>query len=314
MNAVLLLTKFVNENSSWKPHDLKIAALEYLKPYNSHPCITTTRTLAESRWMDSFYSYVVSLTCEDGIFTPPPGSSFLPGDPDDATYAQLLDEFLADSQLTTFWSDTQDMWEEARRECKIILEECRFSQFVNWLFDKMPPVVVVPNPADPSTFGFGPSDGRIGYAIIGPPAIAKDSGVQVKYSQQPDYVAHMAFHECVHTLWGSVRRDEGWIVDHLRPLTKRMELKDWFPERYPDWVSQLDELFIRAATTLFMSRFTGEEYELAELRQDAEQFGIEPVLDFYHALKEFLHLKDEDKGRTLQGFLPELAKQVLAAA
>lgn len=313
MNAVLLLTEFVNENANWKPHDLKVAALDHLKPYTNHPCIAATRTLAESHWMDSFYGYAIRLIREDGIFTPPSGSSFLLDDPDDTTYARLLNDFLADSQLVTFWSDTRDMWEKAIGECKTILEECGFSQFIYEMFDEIPPIVIVPNPADPSTFGFGPSDGRIGYAIIGPPAVAKDSSVQVKYSQQPDYVAQMAFHECIHTLWGAVRHNEGWIVDHLQPLAKRMELKDWFPERYPDWASQLDELFIRAATTLFMSRLTGEEYELAELKQDAEQFGIEPVLDFYHALKEFLHLKAEDKGRTFQSFLPELAKRVLSA-
>ena len=244
---------------------------------------------------------------------PPLGASILPGEPDDETYARLLNGFLADTDLEEFWSETQDLWEETRRDCERILAQCKLSQFLNCLFGKTAPIVFVANPADPSSFCFGPSDGKNGYAIVGPPCIAKDASAEVKYSHLPDYVAHMAVHESAHTLWGSLRRSQGWIVDRLRPLAERMELKAWFPEMYPDWIIQLDELFIRADTTLFVGRLTSEEQELAKLRQDAERFGIAPVLDFYDALKEFMSLKEEDEGTTFKNFLPEFATRVLSA-
>ena len=55
--SVLLLAKFVDENSGWQSHLLKRHTLEYLKAYEGYPCAVVSRELAEFQWMPAFYYY-----------------------------------------------------------------------------------------------------------------------------------------------------------------------------------------------------------------------------------------------------------------
>jgi len=74
--SLLLLTKFVRENSGSKVHPLRVETLEYLRGKESHPCVTVCRELAEQHWMSVFYCYAVVLRQEALVFSSPePGEA-----------------------------------------------------------------------------------------------------------------------------------------------------------------------------------------------------------------------------------------------
>ena len=313
VSAVLLLTKFANENArGWKAHTIRTLTLKHLEGHRNHPCVHVSSKLAESEWMSTFYSFAVCLReAEDHLKLPEDDTSILPASVDDGEYLNLLNDFSEEARLRDLWDRTADLWETVREECEAVLRDWELWDFLHLLFGHNSwKLAFIPNPADPPSFGFGPSAEGISYAIVGPPCIRKWCG-RVSYGKRPGYVAHMAFHEFSHAIWGGIRKKEAWIVETLRPLSERMDLKDWFSEMYSDWGLQLDELFIRAATTLYVGQQGSKGREIRLLKKDAKRFGIDPVLSIHNALEVFIEQKNQEPTTTLEDYLPTLVERVL---
>ena len=268
--------------------------------------------LAESEWMSTFYSFAVSLReVDDHLRLPEDGTSTLPASVDEGEYLSLLNDFGEEARLRELWERTADRWETVRDECEAVIRDWELRDFLHLLFGRSGwELAFIPNPADPPSFGFGPSAEGVSYAIVGPPCVRKWRG-PVSYGKRPGYVAHMAFHEFSHAIWGGIRKRESWIVERLRPLSERMDPKGWFSEMYSDWVLLLDELFIRAATTLYLGHRGSKGQEMRLLKKDASRFGIDPVLSIHNALEVFLEEKSREPTTTLEEYLPTLVERVL---
>ena len=313
VNAVLLLTRFAEENArGWRVHPIRIQTLKHLEDHRTHPCVRVSSTLAEGEWMSTFYSFAVRLHGDDGCLELPADvTSTLPPSVDDREYLDLLNDFLEETRLRDLWARTEGRWETVREECGRVVRDWKLADFLHLLFGHHNwKLSFIPNPADPPSFGFGPSAEGTSYAIVGPPCVRKWGG-RVSYGRRPDYVAQMAFHEFSHAIWGGIRRKEPWIVEALAPVLGRMDLKGWFPEMYPGRDLQLDELFIRAATTLYAGQQGSKDRAIRSLKREAKQFGIDPVLSIHNALEEFTEYKTREPGTTLEGFLPTLVERVL---
>ena len=313
VNAVLLLTKFAKENArGWRVHPIRIQTLKHLEDYRTHPCVRVSSTLAEGEWMSTFYSFAVRLHEDEGCLELPSDvTSILPPSVDDREYLDLLNDFLQETRLRDLWDRTAGLWETVREDCEKVLRDRKLGDFLHLLFgDTNWKLSFIPNPADPPSFGFGPSAEGTSYAIVGPPCVRKWRG-RVSYGKRPDYAAQMAFHEFSHAIWGGIRRKAPWIVEELAPVLGRMDLKGWFPEMYPGRDLQLDELFIRAATTLYAGQQGSKDRAMRCLKRDAQQFGIDPVLSIHNALEDFIGHKTREPGTTLEDFLPTLVERGL---
>jgi hypothetical protein len=253
--SVLLLTKFVDENSGWQPHPLRTGTLAFLRAYESHPCITASREIAGSQWMSAFYCYAVLLEPEAGTFALRPDAvpavynARFVKDFEERGYSDLLRRFYEDTEIARFWSRTEDLWREVLEDCRYCLQGCGLDEFLSLFFGAFPcRLAVVPNPLDPPTFGFGPSDGTTAYAIWGPPAVPPDSEEPVRYARYGNELARSVFHEFAHSLWDDARKGYPALMEKTLPLEDEMVLKGWFPTMYPTWEQRLDEIVIRAAT------------------------------------------------------------------
>ena len=80
---------------------------------------------------------------------------------------------------------------------------------------------------------------------------------------------------------------------------------------YPGRDLQLDELFIRAATTLYVGQQGSKDRAIRSLKREVKQFGIDPVLSIHNALEDFMEHKTREPGMRLEGFLPTLVERVL---
>ena len=216
---VLLLTKFAEENArGWRVHPIRIQTLKHLEDYRSHPCVRVSSTLAEGEWMSTFYSFAVRLHEDEGCLELPADvTANLPPSVDDREYLDLLNDFLEETRLRDLWDRTGGLWETVREECDKVVRDWKLADFLHLLFgDQNWKLSLIPNPADPPSFGFGPSAEGTSYAIVGPPCIRKWRG-RVSYGKRPAYVAQMAFHEFSHAVWGGIRSKEPWIVEELAP-------------------------------------------------------------------------------------------------
>ena len=316
--SVLLLTKFANENSGWKPHLLKTLTTGYLETYRDHPCAIVSREIADSQWMSAFYCYAVLLDQELSSFVLR-WKAVITGYNtnymkcfEERRYSDLLRCFYEDTEIGLFWDRTDDLWHEIQHDCQRCLQKDDLDEFLELFFGVLPyQMVFVPNPVDPPTFGFGPSDGVTAYCIVGPPAIPLDSDDSVRYERYGHDLAYLAFHEFTHSLWDDLRKQYPDFIEKVRSLGTTMSLRGWFPRMYPTWEEQFDEIFIRAATALYHEQLEGEASALAMLNNEKEKFGIDIIDCIFWCLRQYLTARKCGDYHNLGEYLPVLSEKLI---
>lgn len=315
--SVLLLTKFVNENSGWKPHPLRVQTIEYLEAYREHPCATVSREIAESWWMSAFYCYAVLLKQASGVFAIRQDAIPCGYDTqyvkhfEEKGYSNLLRCFYEDTEIGLFWNRTDELWHEVQHDCHRCLHGNGLDEFLELFFGAFPyQMVLVPNPLDPPKFGFGPNDGTTIYCIWGPPAVPLGSEDPVRYARFGRQLAHMAFHEFAHSLWDNSRKQYPVLIDKTASLGGTMTLKGWFPKMYETWEEQFDEIFIRAATALYHEQLEGEASACAMIDKEKEEFGIDVIDRMFWCLRGYLSARRRGEYHSLSEYLPVLAEEL----
>jgi len=175
VSSIFLLTKFVNENSGFKPHPLKVRTIEYLEPHRDHPCAVASREIAETYWMVDFYEYAILLDRTFAIRGDAVATEHGKGRVryfKERGYSDLLQRFYKDTEIILLWNRTDDLWREVQRDCHACLQANCFEDFLGLFFGESPyQMMFVLNPLDPPTFGFGLNDGMTAYCTFGPPTV-----------------------------------------------------------------------------------------------------------------------------------------------
>jgi len=313
VSSILLLTKFVDENSGHKFHPLKVKSIDFLKAFEDHPCVTASRQIAESQWMSAFYCYAVLLERKSDSWTLQKEvevSGYIE-DFEKVRYFALLQSFCEDTKIEWFWEQTKDQWQEVQNDCLECLQESKLDDFLDLLFGINPyQLVLIPNPVDPSTFGFGPTDGKVAYCILGPPDISPDSPDPVRFTRYGRQLAYFAFHEFSHSLWDHTRQEFPAFLEKTASLEDMMHFKGWFPEMYETWENRLNEIFIRAATAAYHEYLEGEASAWAILDKEKEEFGIDLIDRMFLCLRRYLGGRRRGEFQNLREYLPELAEEL----
>lgn len=191
--AALLLTKFADENAGSLQHPMRMAARDRLEALREHPFAALRRKLAGDHWMHAFYAHALLVDRYVSDIMDPEDDFAKCG------FAAGLRQFDQEPCLVTLWERTVQAWADVITECEEILAEAGLESFLTRLFGGNDlRLVLLPNPLDPPTFGFGSRAGRSAYAIIGPPLV-RDG--EVSYRAYGRELADLAFHEFSHTLW-----------------------------------------------------------------------------------------------------------------
>lgn len=184
----LLLTPYAEENLTYHlPHPLRVATLAAIKSHRDHACAKLFREhAAAGNFGGQFYSLGAWLTtCHPFSWTASPAEIISQGGiwPEalerlaaDGSYPALLTSFLEDAKLPRVWRSLQREWTRVAEQCRAAL--IRYD-VEGWMIAFWGPptkrLVLVPNPTDPPTFGFGPSNRTEALCIVGPPAVPKET-------------------------------------------------------------------------------------------------------------------------------------------
>lgn len=320
--SVLLLTDLINENSSWKPPAVKVASLEHLAPYRDHPCARAARELDPLSSMGSaFYCYAVLLEGREGKFAckrqPGPSDRYevelqeYRRRFDSLRFSDLLWDFYRDTGLARFWEMAASHWEETVADCRALLAQEDPGPFLDIFYGLAAEnLVVVPNPLNPTSFGYGPRDGRTAFCIAGPPNVSMTSMEPVRYSMFGRDFQSFLFHEFSHTLLDMAKAAIGPEVERrLYDAFRGMPFNGKFARLYdtPDARLRFDEILIRAATALY-EREMGRESSASEyLSRQKDEYGLGWVEALFEALQGYLVQRRTGRYGSLAEYLPVLA-------
>ena len=316
--SVLLLTKFVDENSSWKPHPLKLKTIKYLSRFSDHPCARASRELAESRWMSAFYCYGVLLEQASRGFALRKEAkrvgydvSEVLKDFEDKGYSSLLASFCGDTDIDSFWKQTGQAWDEIEMDCRTLLDDSGLCEFLSLFFGKLgDDLLLVPNPLDPAGFGFGPNDGATAYCIVGPPTVPPESPAPVTYDAEPGYLRNMAFHEFAHTLYADLHEQCPDLTPQTAHLQTKVNPRGWFVDMYDSWELRLDEILIRATTALFLSCVEDEASAEAAVERERREHGLDIIIPVYWLLREYLQSRQQGECSGIREYAPVLCSKL----
>ena len=313
-SSVMLLTKHFGDLQSWAlQHPLRIATKKFLAEFKDHPCVRFFDEIAQHYFMNTIYQ--LALLC-----TPPPRIEWKnkgspPIDRNNplgkkvlAFFPMLMSEFFEDTGISSLWEQRREEWEATVAQCKTILSSCNLA---GWLRDfygePQLDLILVPNPTDPCSFGFGPTLGNEIYAILGPLCRPKkEEFSNDDFFNDPTYVMVMAFHEFSHGILGRILSANKKLIKDTEHLSTRNKLKGYFPKFYSTWESQLTEILIRACTALFISDTEGESTAIEFLEEEKKKYGIFLVDDIYSGLKYYNNKRKAEPAMKLSDYLPIL--------
>ena len=290
--ACLLLTPYANENLEHHlPHPLRARTLAWLEPHREHACAKLFRELvAQGAFGSYFYASAAWMTPSAPFQWIRPASEIdLPEAIMGGSYLSLLTSFLEEAKLLQLWESVAPQRAAVAQQCREALRRYRVEE---WLasFWGAPPrrLVLVPNPTDPPDFGFGPSSAAGAFAIVGPPAVPKDTPEESRETRfrydVDDAVADLAVHEFGHAYLHAVRNSISTVADKHAEVGRSLPLQDWFPRRYSRWSLQLEEIMLRAAQATWraetISRSSAHEY----VTRESERFGLTVLPSIYCAL------------------------------
>ena len=309
----LLFTRFADEQSTYKWHPLKSKALTHLAPLREHPFVVLLKRLATQWWMNSFYSVSVLLeSCDRGGYRTPEALSNQIPELLSEGYSDLLWEFQCAPLLAELWETTSDLWSGVARECEQLLGSCRVGEFLQTFYGEADRrLTVVPNPLDPASFGFAPSNAENYFSLVASPAIPRTEAREVTYTEWGPSFAGLVIHEFSHALLMSARRNCPSLIDETRHLADWMSPRGYFATMYTTWDIQFDEVFIRAVEALWCQVTEGDAAARQKLEDEERKYGISLIHPMYGALRDYLAHRNEGKYGGLRDFLPELCQRMV---
>src|SRR2546422_4232747 len=172
-------------------HPIAIKALEYVKPFASHPSLAWLKEFYRAQDLRFLYGHVAQLS---GPLTFVPQSLALPAylaayEPNRMRELPgKMTDFYRDTRFGTFRRQVNAEYTLAAADVKDALDSMRIEEFLGRLYGTIPyPLVVAPVPTHPFTGGAtGALSGTEDYAFLHPPRVPLGSPDPVAWSLDPE--------------------------------------------------------------------------------------------------------------------------------
>jgi hypothetical protein len=302
--ACLLLTPYVEYQKEVRPHPLRAQVLDRIEPQREHPCAAASRELTQEGWFGAqFYCLTAWFTPTPPFHWQKPFTEIWEGcltadfaarferDGLDRTYPIFLTQFSEDARLADVWSELQPQWDRVCTQVRQALEDSKAAEWLRSFWGPAPKRLrVVPNPTDPATFGFAPSNDEEAFCLVGPNSVRwsvpeEQAGEQFDY-RRGDSLVPVALHEFGHTYVNEARTDIARIARDTAAVAEALTLRDWFPEMYPTWETQLHEIVLRAVEGVRLSECVSRSSGQGHIAGEVERFGLDLLPSVYEALLE----------------------------
>lgn len=309
--SALLLTRFCHEQSQFKWHPLKRDVLSHVTQLKDHPFAGLLSRLAECWFLNSFYSISFLLEpTERGYLIPKALREQIP-ELYSERYGELLWDFQQAAELERTWNESANLWDQTVKDCKALLKGGGVEEFLDLVYGPTTAqFIIVPNPLDPASFGFGIRNAEGYFSIVAPPAIPISDHREAHYLEWGTRLNKIVVHELSHSLLGTARSRYPEFIESTKHLARRMSPRGYFAKMYNTWEIQFDELFIRAIEALYLVETEGMDAARRELTDQETKYGISLVFPVFESLREYVQNRRMGSYDDLGAFLPELAGQM----
>jgi len=303
--ACLLLTPYADENLEHHlPHPFRAKVLAAVERHSDHTCAVLFRELLAATGFGQFY-------CLSSWLAPAPPFDWL------GSRAAVLETFHLPPDLRQAWRDLSvverwpgaltsfhgdaklaELWQALEPEWTAIYEQCRSGleshRVEDWLlsFWGTPTrrMMLVPNPTDPPTFGFGLTNSTEAFYLLGPPAVARQTP-ESERDRRFDYacgdvLSDLAVHEFGHTFLTDVREQLVAVAENTAEIGASLEVKGWFPGSYRSWRTRLEEIILRAIQAVWRTECISRESAHEFVQNQIDSFGLVVLPTIYQGLLE----------------------------
>ena len=297
--SCLLLTSYADENLEHHvAHPMRARVLAAAGSQWKHPCAQLFREqVCAGRFGSDFYSLTAWLSPSSPFSYMVPTEELAQADLStpmkelvaESDYPGLLTSFCQDAGLSKLWRSLEEEWAQVRDQCRAALGRYDVENWMDSFWGRSPKrLVLVPNPTDPPTFGFGPSNRTEALCIIGPPAVPKSTPEEGRNELfdygRGDSIADLVVHEFGHTYLVQAREAITILAGQTEDVGQALELKDWFPEMYGDWTLRLQEVILRAVQAVWRAERVSRDSADAFIQEQTDRFGLAVLPSIYRLL------------------------------
>jgi hypothetical protein len=203
----------------------------------------------------------------------------------------LLTSFAIDAELPETWESTRQEWEQVKQQVHGALATGTVEAWVHSFWGPAPKqLVVVPNPTDPATFGFAPSNEHEAFCLIGPQTVPPtapeaSAGCLFDYARG-DLVTSLVVHEFGHSYLTAQKRGMHRLAEQAHAASLALPLRGWFHDMYPTEEIQLEEMILTAVHGVWKAEKVSRDEGERHINESIERFGIELVRPIYEGLLE----------------------------
>jgi hypothetical protein len=223
----------------------------------------------------------------------------------DAELIAHLQSFSAEAALDSFWAEHDSVWASAVADVQKHVLGVDFTGILGEAFSAVPDeLIVLPNPAFPTTHSMGFGDGRRVYSLI-PPRKAVGESPPWPFGDDRDYLLRYALHDFCQCLLAGYSD----VLAATAAQTDQLPLPDDFRAVHPSWPKQFAELFAYGLIAIFLNRLdagAGDAVILYDRR--TKKLALLPAV--VTAVANYLSAKAGGRYSTLADYIPHFAADV----
>lgn len=225
----------------------------------------------------------------------------------DAELASHLESFSAEAALDTFWAEHDSVWAGAVTDVQKHVANVDLATILSEAFNTTPDeLIILPNPAYPTTHSFGFGDAQHAYSLI-PPRKAVGESPPWPFGDDRDYLLRYVLHDFCQSLL----TEQAEALAATAAQSDQLSLPDDFRVAYPTWAKQFAELFAYGLISTFLNRIeegAGDAVILYDRR--TRKLALLPAV--VTAVSNFLAARIEGRCSGLADYIPNFAAEVNA--
>lgn len=309
ISAVLACTRFPEEAQRRKPHGTHAHARATSKRFNelrTHEAVVGMQTLLDRGTpLEAIFSLGMLLRWPElTIDSLPPWAP--------PSWDDKLGDFYACADLTSWWKEEDDLWQQSLSETTRVLREVRLKPFFELFFGSMDEsLLFIPNISYPTDQELGLRQADTLIALV-PPRLAWGDSPPWPFDEDPAHVYRAAITQYGRMLMHAFLRAH---PDKAAAAAKSpLPVGDRLQAMYPTWEEQLTSVFLAAAVAIYLEDHVSKAETNAYVLMERKVRGMTVLPAVINVLRRYLNERNAGRYGSLIEFLPVFPKQLRIAA
>ncbi len=309
MSAVLAATDWPDKSQERQPHGTHAhsrATRKFLEPVKKHEAVQGMQgILNQGAPLEAIFTFATQMSWPGLEIAELP--RWVP-----AHWNDQLRDFYQKSNLTKWWKDEDPVWQASLTEAKKMFQGVSFKPFLKpFLGEISENLVFVPNISYPTEIDVAVRQGGE-LVCIAPPRLAWGDSPPWPFDEDPGYIYRSALSEFGRLLMLAYLRQN---AEKVAPVAESpLPVSDQFRARFPTWQEQFTNLFVAAASALYLESKLNKAESNAYVLMERKTKGMAILPGMVSVMRRYLGEYEKGRYTSLIEFLPVFPKQLRVAA